>query len=480
MKDTKPISKKNILAIIIVLLLISFIVIIFWLFSFILDKDRSKKAGVSEDISVNYPETDDPEAKKFIEKDIVYQEKITSLNFNNYDMPKSKLSNSEENNKCTNGFGGQMSSIQNGVFNEPLYALDAEKIATDNGDFAYAPYVNAYYVVGDILFKKPLDLFDRKIITYEQLTRNFSDSRVVIGDKSFRNSYGTMESKFGFPQAYLKQQAGLIVSLSAFNDDCIKNIGGRNIHFDRIDLAGKPITSLFSSKYKTSLFHGVNGLYNYTDKTSDFVSVEFLDWIHSNNLIYQNLINNRMKNVFPQGSYMFVPVKYQILQEVVTVNFKAQHVEAKLQEILSRIAQENDINVKDASFAKEEFKDFTIYKPVKTSDYSKIANYALAEKDGKIYLTTWELPVSISISGLEPDRSNLVMMNDIALKSALETIKSNYQGKKFDVGTINENLDIAALKSQTPEAIESLQDKKDMMLGILKNESDSTKKVELE
>lgn len=79
-----------------------------------------------------------------------------------------------------------MRNIQQGIFSEPLYSLDAEKLETDNGGYGFAPYVNAYFVVGDILFKKPMDYFDRKIITYEQLTRNFSDSRAIIGNTSFK------------------------------------------------------------------------------------------------------------------------------------------------------------------------------------------------------------------------------------------------------------------------------------------------------
>lgn len=475
MQNSKLKSSHIYLTVIIILTGFLLLLVAGWFFDILPKRSDNPEASKSENISINYPDQymymgDDPETKKFIDQDIAYQKKITSMNFDNYDMPKAKLSNAEENSQCTNGFGGQMPKIQKGIFSEPLYALDAEEITTDNGGLAYAPYVNAYYVVGDILFKKPLDLLDRKIITYEQLTRNFSDSRVIVGDKAFKNSYSTMESKFGFPQAYMKQQAGLVVSLSAFNDGCVKDIGGRNIHFDRVNLSGMPITSLLSSKYKTSLFHGVNGLYNYTDKSADFVSREFLSWIHSNNLIYQNLISNRMKNIFPQGSYMFVPVKYKIIQEVVTVNFQSQAVEAKLQEILAQVAKENNLSIKDVKFAKEQFKDFAIYKPVKALNYDKLSNFAVAEKDGKLFITTWELPLTVNVTGLEPDRSNLVVMNGVALKAALDVIKSNYQGKKFDVGTINENLDINAMKAQSPESMSEIKKKKDEMMGVLNDE----------
>lgn len=452
----------------IILILVCFIAYLFYFGFNVKGGGEPKSELKSDDIKVGYSKTNDPEANKFIEEDNDYQAKITSFDFGNYPEVKTNLSNADSNDKCVNGFGGHMRNIQQGIFSEPLYSLDAEKLETDNGGYGFAPYVNAYFVVGDILFKKPMDYFDRKIITYEQLTRNFSDSRAIIGNTSFKNSYGTMESKFGFPQAYLKQQAGLIVSLSVFNDGCVKDVGIRNIHFDRIDLSGIPVTALFSSKYKTSLFHGMNGLYNYTDKTTDFVSLNFLDWIQSNNLIYQTLINNRSELLFPKGSCIFVPVKYEVKQEIVSVNFKSQPLEAKLNTILNDIAKQYKLDVKSLTLAKEEFKDFNIYKPVKSIDYDKVTNFAIAEKGGKLYYATWELPTTVEITGLEEDRSNLVLMNGTALKYALGVIKSNYQGKKFDIGTVNQDLDLKSIEAQSPESIKDIESKK-MILKQLSN-----------
>ena len=421
----------------------------------------------SDNIDVNYPKSNDPETQKLLEEDKAYQEKITSFDFAKYPEVKANLANAESQDKCVNGFGGHMRKIQQGIFSEPLYSLNAEKLETDNGGFGYAPYVNAYYVVGDILFKKPMDYFDRQIITYEQLTRNFADSRAIIGNTAFKNSYSTMESKFGFPQAYLKQQAGLIVGLSAFNDGCVKDVGLRNIHFDRVDLSGIPVTALFSSKYRTALFHGMNGLYNYTDKTPDFVSPDFLDWIHSNNLIYQNLVNQRDKYLFPRGSYLFVPVKYDVQQEIVTVNFKDEPLNIKLNTILTDIAKQNQLQPTDITFVEEEFNDFKIHKPVRKKDLEKVVNFAIAEKNGKLFYATWELPTTINITGLEADRSNLVLMNATALQYALGVIKSNYQGKKFDVGTANQNLDIKSVEAQSPEALKDIENKKQILKQLM-------------
>lgn len=480
--------KKNSRFVYILITLICIIALFFVVFLFysMSSKSSEKLEQKSDDINVNYSDKDNPEVKKYIEENAAYQKKITSFDFNQYDQIKSNLANASTQDKCVNGFGGAMEKIQNGIFSEPLYSLDSEKLATDDGGYGYAPFVNAYYVVGDILFKKPMDYFDRKIVTYEQLTRNFSDSRVVIGDQSFKNSYGTMESKFGFPQAYLKQQAGLIVSLSVFNDSCVKSVGLRNIQFDRIDLSGIPITALFSSKYKTSLFHGVNGLYNYTEKSADFVSVNFLDWVQSNNLIYQSLVNDRSKYLFPKGSFLFVPLKYEVKQEIVSVSFKSQPLAVSLDKILTDIAKQNNLNTKDLTYIKEQFKEFTIYKPVKSKNYERVTEFAIAEKEGKLFYATWELPSTNNISGLEPDRSNLVLMNATALNSALGVIKSHYQGEKFDVGTINQNLDLKAVEAESPESVADVKQKREILNKLLTNQnspqslSNSGKNLDLE
>lgn len=408
-------------------------------------------------IDVDYK--NDPKVAEYQTQENEYQKKITSFDPSYYDLPKSNLSNLIENSKCTNGFGGVMPNIHQGIFSEPLYNFDAESLVTSNGKTGYAPYVNSYYVVGDILFKKPLDLFDRKIMTYEQLSRNLTDARTIVGNQAYKNSFSSMESKFGFPQAYLQQQSGLLTNLSVFNDDCVKKIGERVIEFDRIDLAGTPITALFSTKFRTSLFHGVNGLYNYTENTPDFVSSTFSEWIRSNNLVYQQLVNARKNYLFPKGSYLYVPVKYTIKQEIVAVNFNSQVVEVNLNQLLKDVAKNNNLESSAAKFIEEKFNDFTIYKPVTVVGLKPLSNIAFVKKGDKLYLATWELPVTTAINNLEPERSNLVLMNFEALKASLGVIKSFYQGSKFDIGTSNQDLNLKILQSETTAAKNKFDDK---------------------
>ncbi|HGF9505773.1 TPA: hypothetical protein ACJEU7_003009 [Acinetobacter baumannii] len=437
-------------------------------FAFKYQKENQANLSKDQEIKVKY-DGNDPEVKDFIEKNTAYQRKVTSFDESLYEMPVANLASQKESNKCVNGFGGEMNPISKGVFDEPLYALDAETLPTDGNEVAYSPYVNSYYVVGDILFKKPLDLFDRKLITLGQLTRNFSDIRTIIGGNSFKSSYVTMESKFGFPQSYMTQQSGLVVGLSAFNDGCIKGVGKRNIVFDRVDLSGIPVVSLLSAKYKTSLYHGVNGLYNYTAKTPDYVSLSFLNWVHSNNLVYQKMIQDGQKHVFPKGAYLYVPVKYDTKEEIVSVDFKSEPIPLNLSQIKANIAKDSKLRESDVDMIKEPFSDYVIYKPVSKMNGARISQYAFAEKAGKFYLASWEEPESISVSPLDPNRSNLALLNKAALKSTLELLKSNYQGDQFDVGTSNEDVDLNFTKMKSQEGQQKMKEKEaavSAMFGI--------------
>lgn len=371
-----------------------------------------------------------------------YQEKITSFNPKNYKLPSPNLSNANEQGGCKFGFGGNMPAIATGMFSETLYLLDAEKISTEIADeFAYAPFVQSYYVVGDILFRKPLDLFDRKIITADELSRNYSDSRLIIGNQAIKNSYQTMESKFGFPQSYLMQQAGSIASFSAFNDNCEKGIAVKEVTYTKVDLSGLPISSLLSATYQTSLYHGLNGLYNHTRKSPDFVSENFLEWVQSNNRAYLSIINNESKVTFPKGAYLYAIKSYINKNETVRVDFKQAPIDITVDEWKQQVAKQTNTPDSQITLIEEKYNDFKIIKIAKIDDLSPLSKFALAQKDGKFYLAQWELPESIEVQGNEPDRSQMVLINLDALSPVLSLLKSYYQGSQVDIGTDNANLD---------------------------------------
>lgn len=389
--------------------------------------------------------TDKIEAFKQREKE--YQLKITGFDPKNYKLPTPNLANAVEQGGCKFGFGGNMPKLHNGMFSETLYGLDAEKISTEVADeFAYAPFVQSYYVVGDILFRKPLDLFDRKIITMSELERNKSDSRIIVGNTALKNSYQTMESKFGFPQSYLVQQTGNVATFSAFNDDCNKELALKNITYVKLDLSGLPITALLSSTYHTSLYHGLNGLYNHTKKSPDFVSDDFLEWVQSNNRAFLSIVNNKDQVLFPDGAYLYVIKSYESESETVYVDFKLDPINITVDQWKADIAKEAKLPESQIILIEEKFKDFEIIKAAKIGDLTPLSKFALAKKEGKYYLAQWELPNKIEIQGNEPNRSSMVFMNLKALTPALTLFKSHYQGSQLDIGTDNANLDQSLLE----------------------------------
>lgn len=393
-------------------------------------------------------------------KEKEYQLKITTFNPKNYTLPKSNLANAVEHGGCKFGFGGDMPKLYPGMFSEPLYELDAEKIQTEEaGEYGYAPYVNSYTVIGDILFRKPLDLFDRKIITTDELTRNYSDNRIVIGNKSFKNSYRTMQSKFGFPQSYLVQQTGEVATFAAFNDDCNKNVGIKNLTFMKVDLSGLPISSLLSTTYQTNLYHGINGLYNYTRKSPDFVSPSFLEWVQSNNRAYLNIVNDPKLMKFPKNSYLYVIKSYENRDESVSIDFKSKPIDLTLDQWKLEVSKVSKVPLSEITFVEEQFKEFKIIKVARVKDMAQLSPIALAIKDGKKYAANWEIPDKFEIQGNEPDRHRMVFMNLQALSAALTVFKSHYQGEQLDIGTDKEGMDekVASLKEQKDDKVDKLE-----------------------
>lgn len=263
-----------------------------------------------------------------------------------------------------------------------------------------------------------------------------------------------MESKFGFPQSYLVQQSGNVATFSAFNDDCNKGLGVKNITYTKVDLSGLPITALLSATYHTSLHHGLNGLYNHTQKSPDFVSDNFLEWVQSNNRAYLSIVNNTDKVLFPKGSYLYVIKSYENKNETVYVDFKLDPIDITIEKWKSQIAKETQTSETQITLIEEKFKDFTIIKAANLTDLSPLSRFALALKDGKYYLARWDLPETITVQGDEPDRSKTVLLNLTALTPALTLLKSHYQGNQLDLGTDNENLDRKVLEASKEQKVD--------------------------
>lgn len=396
-----------------------------------------------------------------------YQLKITRFNPDQYDLPSTNLANRIEINKCINGFGGEMSKIHHGMFSEPLYALDAEKIETNlSGEFAYSPYVKSYNVVGDILFQKPLDLFDRKLITFESLGRNFSDIRTIVGTREYKNSFSTMESKFGFPQSYLVQQSGGVADFSTFNNQCEKKIGRKNVTFKKVNLSNLPISFLLAANYQTTLQHGVNGLYNHTSKNTYHVSGNFLEWVQSNNRAYQYILNNNDFK-FKEGSYIYLPIKYQNFSDLVRVDFKSPPIGKTLEEIKREVSEKKMIPLDHIYIVEEKLSDYSVIKFTEEKSLEPIDNLAFALRDGEIYQATWEQPGEIQIESPH-FASGLVLMNNEALFSALTVFKGVYQGMSLDLNTDNFKLNIEDAKANSKASTESFNEKLNKIESLLK------------
>lgn len=417
----------------------------------------------------NTPKDAQPsELSELVQREADHQVKVTTFDRSRYEMPKANPSTGDENIVCKNGFGGRLPYLHQGMFNEPLYFFDAEKAGTDiEGKFGYAPFVSAYYVVGDILFNKPLDLFDRQLVNSRSLHRNFSKIQIISEPHTVQNSYAAMESKYGFPHAYLAQQAGGVVSFTAFNDACEKGVAQKNISYKKVDLSGLPISSILSANYNTTLHHGANGLYNFTEKTTNFVSENFLDWIQSNNRAYQSILNELDRVKFAKGSYLYLPTEYQNVKEVVYIDFNLPIHGFNEQQWREDIASQNNLALDEVEFAEEHNSGIRYLKPFMGSTMQPLGEHIAAHKDGKWFVGKWELPNSTTLTGNEPYRNQLVLMNETAMASAISLFKARYQGSQLDLNTENEDLELRYAKATSEQAEADLAEQKQTLLKAL-------------
>lgn len=408
---------------------------------------------------------EDNELLEFIKKEQEYQNKITTFNPANYELPKTNLAKNDENLGCKSGIGGKMPMLYSGMFSEPLYHLDAEATATDiPGKFAYAPYVNAFYVVGDILFQQPLDLFDRQLVTTKSLLRHMYDVQIIVGNQSYTNSFNAMQTKFGFPYAYMVQQTGSVVSFSSFNNECAKDVARKNITYRKFDLTGLPVSVLLSADWQTSLHHGINGLFNFTEKTTDFVSENFLDWVQSNNRAYLDIVTSPETPKFEPGSYLYIPVQYENINEVVYVDYSQPLKDFSLEQWRKELAAKNSLPASEIEFVEENSGGSKVYKAFKAGNMEPVGDFVVGLKDKKWYMGKWELPYKTELSGKEPYRNQLVLLNEKAMGTAISLFKSRYQGKQVDANSDNENLDLRYKEAVSEKTKQDFFDKKQQLL----------------
>lgn len=409
------------------------------------------------DITASEPEPTNPELEAYKTKQAIYEAQVTSFSRKDYELPETSLSSSVGEGKCIGGLGGKMQVIHSGMFSEPLYNLDAEKLPTDiEGKYTYIPYVNAFTVRGDTLFKKPLDFFNRKMLTTQQLNRNISDSRVIINTVSVKNSFQNMETRFGFPVAYLEQQAGNTNTLSIFNDPCIKSFGRSQFTYKKIDLSGRKLTDMLSMVYTTKTYQTINGLSSFIENSTDYVGQNFAEWMKGNNNIYLSMLSDK-NAVFPKGSFFYIPEKFTVNDEVIYVNFDKNLTPYKNKEEWAKANLETGRSLNDLEFVSEPFKEFIVYKLLDKTTHEPVSTNVLIEKQHKFYIGNWQLPNTYQVNQETQNRNEMVYFNLTAIESMLNYFKKKTQGSQLDIGTENERLEERRYETNT--RLQELQEK---------------------
>lgn len=418
--------------------------------------------GCSKTAEEVQPEKSDAELVK--ESFDEYENKITSFDLTRYEIDKPNPIQEDLSAKCLNGFGGQSNKIHKGMFSENLFALDAETALTDSGYVGYLPYVKSYTLIGDILFEKHFDGFDRNVITSPQLTRGFSDIQIFDNKKSVHNKFTTMESRFGFPMNYIKQQAGQVVTFSDYNNDCDKNFRVIDRTYEKVNLGNRPISDVLTADFTNTSHHGTNGIYSVTTSNYHYIPENMVKYLQANQNFYKYLSGNTWR--FPEGSYMYVPKELNAITESVRVDFNATNkITIPIDDYAKELGILHNNNEQSVVFVEEKTDGFIVLKPHTVPGGKPLHNYgALVIKGDSAYVAEWTPKGKANVSKHDVGASYATMYNDKAITYLVGAIKKNYQGKKLDKGQPWEDMNLKLAQSNLEGVGSEVFDPKDLPL----------------
>lgn len=390
----------------------------------------------------NEPKSSKTDYEQIKESFDEFEKRITSFDLANYNIDKPNPIQEEVSAKCVNGFGGKSNKIYSGIFSENLYSLDAEKALTQTGYVGYLPYLKAYTLIGDILFEKHIDGFDRNAVTSAQLTRGFSNLQIFDGGRTVSNKFSTMESKFGFPVNYVKQQAGQIVTFADYNNDCEKNIRVIDRKYKKVSLGNRPIGDVLTGEFLNTSHHGTNGVYTVTTVNYHYLPENIINYLQSNQSIYKVISGNTWR--FPEGAYLYVPDELNAISDTVRVDMsKANEFNGTLAEYENEMGLVNNNDKSSIKLVEEVVNGYRILKPYSVPLGTPLHHLgAVVIKDKKIFIAEWTPKGKATVSEKEYGSNYATMFNDKAITYLMTAIKQNYQGKKLDKGQDWEDMNI--------------------------------------
>lgn len=386
----------------------------------------------------------DPIEKKVQDQIRQYDERVTTYNPKNYQLPSTKPSISDLKASCKSGVGGNIPKLAgSGLFTQVLYRIEAEQIMDKvQGDVMYAPYSIATSIEGDVMYESEIDSFDRQLNTLRSYQIKSIDQNIISTGGFYTNSNKAvrMTPIRSYPVAYVKRMEGDIVSTSMFNDECDKEVGVRNYTWREIDISGKPFSGITSSVSEQIVRVNQFGMFTSASNFFSYFSSEFGNYLNSNYMFKQELQN---AGRFPKGSKIYVPSEIKTTDETLVImqnpefeisNFNKDHI------LTAYNKESKSRNMGQITFKVYELKNQAIfYTPWNETKHREAIEFdpIVVIKD-RAYPAVWHLPNTLTFND-STSAGSLTYYNVTAHNAFVNAVKGIYQGQQSMAGTEHED-----------------------------------------
>jgi len=385
----------------------------------------------------------DPIEKKVQEQVKTYDQRVTTFDPKNYFIPESKQSTAETKVACEFGMGGEIPALGTGMFSQPLYRIEAEKIIDKNiGDVLYAPYSLVTTIANDVLYETEVDSFDRQLNTYRSVQIQKIPLNIISTHGFFTNSNKAVviNQARSYPVGYVRNMNGLQVRSAMFNDACNKDIGIRDYEWREIDISGKPLDSITSTVSEHQVRINQMGMFSGASNFFSYFGQEFGGFL-TQNMNFKSALKSAGR--FPVGSKIYVPKAIKTTDETLVVmqsedqlisNFDPVSLGAMYTKEAARL------NLGKIEFKKHDLKnDVVFYTPWAIDKHREAIEFdPVVVIKGKAYFSVWHLPNSLTYSD-STGSGSLTYYNATAHNAFVGAVKGIYQGQGSMIGTEHED-----------------------------------------
>lgn len=217
---------------------------------------------------------------------------------------------------CQRGFPTSTIELGRGIFNEDLYRLDVSSdYSNSNSRFKDAFVLQQFHLEQNLLYKQFGSASSSALDFINQREKNFFWANILTSDGVLNRQYYQQSTK-GWPLGYISQQEDNTITFSEFNDSCNLNADKQQIEYEKIDLSGLPLSTIYKHKEVNVINRFSPTQATYKVKVFEYINNDSADILsRSIGVDSQNGFDALMqsKQMFPQDAVVYIPKRVSML-----------------------------------------------------------------------------------------------------------------------------------------------------------------------